>query len=258
MIVVDNGSMPPVAGSVHAAPNVRFLVEPRPGGFVARNTGLDVARGDFIAFTDADCYAEPRWLQTGVAAIGSSRIVVAGHVEVFPALAGAPTAVERFEMLLGFEQEKNAARGVSVTANLICRREAFDEAGSFSTESHSAHDYEWCQQAVRSGYRVVCVRDAAVRTPARASFGALAIKFRRMSGANYTRGRKRNTLWASRLSALRSVRPPLRRLRRAAMLPGIVPWHHRAALCGILIAMPIVYALEWVRMEAGFRQAERR
>jgi hypothetical protein len=42
------------------------------------------------------------------------------------------------------------------------------------------------------------------------------------------------------------------------MLPGIDPWHHRAALCGILIALPIVYALEWVRMEAGFGQAERR
>jgi hypothetical protein len=73
-----------------------------------------------------------------------------------------------------------------------------------------------------------------------------------------TPGRKRNTLWVRRLWALRSVRPPLRRLRRALMLPGIDAWHHRAALCAILMALPIVYAIEWMRMEAGLGRAERR
>ena len=258
VIVVDNGSMPPVAGSVHAGPNVRILTEPQPGGFVARNKGLDAARGDVIALTDADCYAEPRWIEAGVAAIGASRVIVAGRVEAFPALAGAPTAVERFEMLFGFEQEKNAARGVCVTANLICRREAFDEAGYFNTESHSAHDYEWCQQAVRAGYRVVYGHDAAVRTPARCSFSALALKIRRMSGALYIRGRSRKKLWAYRISALWNVRPPVRRMRRVLSQPGIGSWQHRLALCGILVLLPAVYAVEWIRMEAGLGRAERR
>ncbi len=258
VIVVDNGSMPPVAGRVHAGSNVRFLVEPRHGGFVARNTGLDAASGDIVAFTDADCYPEPRWIEAGVRAIGTSRLIVAGRVEAFPALASAPTAVERFEMLFGFEQEKNAARGVCVTANLICRREAFDEAGLFNTESHSAHDYEWCQQAVRAGYRVVYGHDAAVRTPARSSLAALALKIRRMSGALYIRGRSRRKLWAYRISALRNVRPPLRRMRRVLSQPGIGSWQHRLALCGILVLLPAVYAVEWIRMEAGLGRAERR
>ena len=258
VIVVDNGSAPPVRGNVAAGPNVRILVEQRPSGFIARNSGLDVARGDVIAFTDADCYPEPRWIEAGVAAVGSSRVIVAGHVEAFPALSGAPTAAERFEMLFGFEQEKNAARGVSVSANLICHREAFDEAGYFRTESHSAHDYEWCQEAVRRGYRVVYVRDAAVRTPARPSLAALIVKIRRMSSASYVRGRSRRKLWAQRLSAIRYMRPPLRRMRRVLSQPGIGGWRHRAALCCILMALPLVYAFEWVRMEAGIGQAERR
>jgi len=258
VIVVDNGSVPPVDGNVTVGSNVRMLVEPRPGGFIARNTGLDAASGDVIAFTDADCYPEPGWIEAGIAAIGSSRVIVAGHVVAFPALPAAPTAAERFEMLFGFEQDKNATRGVSVTANLICRRGAFDEAGLFNTDSHSAHDYEWCQQAVRCGYRVVYARNAAVRTPARRSLAALTLKIRRMSGAHYVRGRSRKKLWAHRFGALLNMRPPLRRMRRVLSQPGIGSWRQRAALCCILMALPVVYAIEWVRMEAGLGPAERR
>jgi glycosyltransferase involved in cell wall biosynthesis len=258
VVVVDNGSVSPAAGNVSIGSNVRILFESRPGSFVARNTGLAAARGEVVAFTDADCYPERSWIEAGVKALGSSRVVVAGHVEAFPAKPGSPTAVERFEMLFGFEQDKNANRGVSVTANLICRRDVFDEAGYFGTESHSAHDYEWCQQAVARGYRVVYVPDAAVRTPARRSFAALALKMRRMSGASYVRGRSRNRLWAQRLSALRNMRPPLRRIRRALLQPGIGGLRHRAALCCVLMGLPLVYALEWARMEAGLGEAERR
>ena len=223
-----------------------------------RNTGVAISSGEVLAFTDADCYPEPRWLDAGVNAIGDGKVVVGGHVEAFPQRPAAPNAAERFEMLFGFEQEKNATRGVSVTANIVCPRAALDEVGPFGTVSHSAHDYEWCHEAVRKGYKVVYVADAEVRTPARSSFRALATKVRRMSGANYVRGSHAGTLWSSRIWALRSCRPPLRRLYRVLTLPRIGSWWHRAAVCCILLALPLVYAIEWVRMEAGAGQAERR
>jgi glycosyltransferase involved in cell wall biosynthesis len=258
VIVVDNGSVPPVEGNVVGGPNVRFLTEPAPGGFLARNTGLAVAKGDVLAFTDADCYPEPGWLRAGVDAVGDRRRIVAGHVEAYPRFPGAPTAAERFEMLFGFEQAKNASRGVSVSANIICPRSAFDEAGRFGTESHSGHDYEWCQRAVRKGYEVFYVPEAQVRTPARASFHALATKIRRMAGANYVQGRQAKNLWPSRRWAVRSCRFPLRRIARVLTTEGIGSWWHRASVCAILLALPVVYAAEWVRMETGAGRAERR
>ena len=259
VIVVDNGSDVPVSQVIKKTPNVTILEEPLPGSFAARNTGLAAAQGDVMAFTDADCFAERTWLDEAVKALGDGRRIVAGHVQVIPCDPGHPTAVERYEMLWGYEQRIFARHGESATANLIAQRTAFEEAGAFQTDSYSGHDFEWCHGAVRLGYKVVYAPNAVVRTPARATFAELSVKFRRFAGANFTRGRKRNTLWANRRWALLTVvKPPLRRLREAVTRPDAGSWGHRAHLCGILMALPIVYAIEWVRMEAGFGQAERR
>jgi glycosyltransferase involved in cell wall biosynthesis len=53
----------------------------RGGAAAARNAGAAAARAPVLAFTDADCEPDPRWLRTGLAAIRSGNDIVQGRVE---------------------------------------------------------------------------------------------------------------------------------------------------------------------------------
>ncbi len=48
----------------------------------SRNHGIEVSRGDAIAFIDADCIANPFWLKTFRGALGSSDIVAGNTVQI--------------------------------------------------------------------------------------------------------------------------------------------------------------------------------
>jgi GT2 family glycosyltransferase len=63
IIVVDNA---PHSDATHQLvaqmPNIQYLLEPRPGLSVARNTGIHHCIGDIIAFTDDDAIVHPDWI----------------------------------------------------------------------------------------------------------------------------------------------------------------------------------------------------
>lgn len=61
LIFIDNGSTDRSADIVQGYP-VRLLHEPVRDPYIARNRGIRAARGQYIAFTDADCIVRPDWL----------------------------------------------------------------------------------------------------------------------------------------------------------------------------------------------------
>jgi glycosyltransferase involved in cell wall biosynthesis len=68
IIVVDDGSTDQTAAiAARYAPRVHYLWEPNAGEAAARNRGLSAARGDFVAFVDADDLWHPDKLQRQVA-----------------------------------------------------------------------------------------------------------------------------------------------------------------------------------------------
>lgn len=62
VIVVDNASTDGTALVAEAAPGVMVVGEPRKGLPLAREKGRRRARGDLLAFLDADCRAPADWL----------------------------------------------------------------------------------------------------------------------------------------------------------------------------------------------------
>src|SRR5580704_7462786 len=66
IIVVDDGSIdnPQAVVDAIADPRIRFLRQANRGGGHARNVGIDLARGDFVAFLDSDDIFLPRHLES--------------------------------------------------------------------------------------------------------------------------------------------------------------------------------------------------
>jgi cellulose synthase/poly-beta-1,6-N-acetylglucosamine synthase-like glycosyltransferase len=84
IIVVDNNSNDNTSQVVKSYP-VKLLFEKKQSAYAARNTGVRQARGDFVAFTDADCVTDPKWLFQLVNKFTNDTIVgVAGKIKPYP------------------------------------------------------------------------------------------------------------------------------------------------------------------------------
>lgn len=194
VVVVDNGSRDDVAGVVAVFPGVRLVREPQRGSYRARNRGLAATSAPLIAFTDADCVPQPDWLERGVELLDARPdvSVVAGDVDVFPARAGRPNAVEAYEQLTAFPQRHFVARwSFGATANVFTRRSVVEQVGAFDPLLQSGGDAEWGERVAAAGHRVVHSPAPVVRHPARRTVAELRAKFTRI-----TRGIEQ--LWTSR------------------------------------------------------------
>jgi len=100
------------------------------GPGIGRNVGVKAGSGEHIAFTDADCIVPVDWLSRFETRLRDDTIVgvTGGYSD-----AAADTFISRYMM---YELEKrqknlNGRCRCAITANLACRRDAFDAAGGF-------------------------------------------------------------------------------------------------------------------------------
>lgn len=181
ILVVDNGSdtPPPTRDTVEG---LTILTEPGPGSYRARNTGLHRAKGEVLAFTDADCIPDPSWIETALEVLDRDTEIdlIAGHVEVFARDPTDPTPVELYEVRNAFPQEVYAMEmGFSVTANLVVRRTVVDQIGPFNSDLRSGGDVDFGNRAVAAGHRISYEPSVVVRHPARRTLRSYRDKLRR-------------------------------------------------------------------------------
>jgi len=130
IIVVNNNSTDRSVEIVRQNPVV-LLDEKKQGPAAARNRGLARVRGEIVAFIDADCFAETRWLRELVKPFSDPAV---GGVGGAIGSASRATAVERYaddRGILNHSLSSPFFLPYLVTANAAFRKELIDSVGGF-------------------------------------------------------------------------------------------------------------------------------
>lgn len=166
VLLIDNNS---TDGSATVARTVAeqhperfyYCTETRQGPVFARNHGAALARGEILAFIDADCLVQPAWLSEMVRAFEDPRIgAVAGKIGSHD----AATVFDKFHALFTFRGPRNAqtfnrfalTNGGFPTANLAVRKEIFQRIGGFDPALNllAGEDYDLCARIYREGFHI--------------------------------------------------------------------------------------------------------
>ena len=243
VIVVDNGSARLPEAICAAHPRVRLAREDTPGPGPARNTGVALARGDILAFIDADCIAAPDWIAALRARMDDpAAMVLGGAVLVAPDDPDRPTALEAYEMVFSYRMDRYLRdRGFTGAGNMVIRRAAWDAVGPFAG-IETAEDVDWCHRATRAGLPIAHVPALRVWHPARPRLTDLLEKSDRIAAQSWAGlrhrpgGRARLALRALAMLALPAVEAV--ELARTRRLRGL-----RARL----LAFGVVCRVRWRR-----------
>jgi GT2 family glycosyltransferase len=151
VIVADNGS---TDGSVAVARAAGARVVSLPGKPVAalRNEAAAIARGDFLAFVDADHEVAASWMAAALDVMQQGEVGAAGALYLAPPDG---TWVQRTYGALRGRTIGHADTRWLGSGNLIVRRAAFASIGGFDATLESCEDVDLCQRLRDRGWRVV-------------------------------------------------------------------------------------------------------
>ncbi|MEM7224047.1 MAG: glycosyltransferase [Pseudomonadota bacterium] len=173
VILVDNspkGTLAPVFETLRAKLTLptRYVAEPRCGLAMAQNRGLEVARGEVVAFTDDDCLVAEDWL-----------LRLAEHFRRHPELQGLGGRIELYDpadrpvtIKPVLEREELAQPdqlfGFLHGCNMAFRRAFLANLGGFDTRFGAGsvigagNDTELLYRAYRAGCRIAYEPDVLV------------------------------------------------------------------------------------------------
>ena len=204
IFVVDNGSQEMPEKICAAWPNVTLLRETTPGPGPARNAGIAKAKGDILAFIDADCRANPGWLCAIEEAFEDAEtMVIGGDVQVPYADKANPTSLEAYERIYAYRNKLYVASGYSGTGNLSMRAEAYHTVGPFGG-IEIAEDRDWGLRARAKGIITRYVPEMIIYHPARKTYDEMHRKWDRHIAHDFSRvsGGSAKFKWVLRATAI--------------------------------------------------------
>lgn len=175
VIVVNDGSTDTTADIMARHGFIRAVhFEANRGLSAARNAGLAAARGEIVAYTDADCLADPHWLDYLVATFRSTGMAAAGGPNLPPpedSLVASCVAVSPGGPLHVLIDDHEAEHVPG--CNMAFRREVLEEVGGFDPIYRAAgDDVDICWRLQDRGHRIAFSPAAMVWHHRRNTVGA--------------------------------------------------------------------------------------
>ena len=173
VVICDDGSTEDIASVVagfrqEAPLRTLYLRQANAGPGAARNMGMAVAAGEFLAFTDSDCAPEPDWLARLLAAFDDPAVGIAGGAVTYRSCEFLSGRCTNYLMssALGAAGARDPRSAIAMryyprTCNMAVRRALAEAAGGFPQARHG-EDLEFSHRVVDLGVRARFVADAVV------------------------------------------------------------------------------------------------
>jgi glycosyltransferase involved in cell wall biosynthesis len=243
VLVCDNGSTDATVavalGFADRLPGLRIVdAGAVRGAGAARNQGVERARGDWIAFCDADDVVAEDWLATLCAALAEHRFV-AGRFESHR-LNDARVLRSRPLQQQGELQSSEIGAGLPHAGggNLGIHRDDFLAAGGFDPTMPCLEDTDFSWRAQLSGVPLVFRPEVVVHVRLRQTFRSMFVQGRQYGVAHAVLEERYGRPGRTAPSEASDV-PPVRRGRD--VLPGAVTW-----LVDHFVAGRIAWRAGWV------------
>lgn len=179
IIVVDNASADRTAEVARHEGATAVIAEPRKGTNLARQRGLLEARGDLVAFLDADDVLPPGWFAAVEAAFLAHPEIVAasGPTLYFDLPRGKQLCVHWWNDLARVAQWVTGAQVMG--GNCVVRRKEFLRVGGFDTSRTFYGDDVSTARRLREAGKVLFLRELTLGMSGRrlARYGILRIGY---------------------------------------------------------------------------------
>lgn len=168
VIAVDNNSTDKSMDIINSYAQVTSVFCGKSGPAAARNAGIHQASGELLLLTDADCVADPLWIQNFV---DSYREFKNSKSEVLMIGGGIRGRNKNIWALLDdfccWNQfhPKLKPRDIPVyfpSANICIPRDYITKIGGFNEELRYSEDYALCQEVIKDGYKIYFQPKASV------------------------------------------------------------------------------------------------
>lgn len=149
IIVSDDGSTDRSREVAEAAGADEIVGGPNRGPAAARNRGIEIARGDYIGFLDADDVMRPSKISRQLGYLldePSAGVVLTGFEPLIEEGVSPPLVVQ-----MQMQQEQ---KSVLAAGSALARKEIFERIGRFNESYGLGEDTEWLWRVKQAGVAV--------------------------------------------------------------------------------------------------------
>ncbi|MCK5267155.1 MAG: glycosyltransferase [Spirochaetes bacterium] len=150
IIVVDNGSVDNTLELIKRY-KVREFILPKVTISALRNYGAKFAKGEVIAFLDADCTVEKNWMVNAIESFTKDSIAAVGCAYKIPSSA---SLLAKAWGICEMDTVNNSFVKFIPSGNFIVRKECFDKVNGFNEKLRVSEDADICYRLRQMKYKI--------------------------------------------------------------------------------------------------------